>query len=313
MLDHELREQGPPEDFDNTILAQEPSCPRRLYWFLRGATHRFVPAYFTYGKAMGVVLNTWHLTQDLESNPMERAALALQKGEEEWQKDSPIEDKANSWSNLEETFMLYVQNYGPVEPWTMNLGKGELGFRFPIPGTMINYAGAIDAPILWNPYGELFREDKTIGAYITDSYVQQSDYSTQVSGYAWAYTLLRGEIPFGAYMNILSKAHRKEPEKRFQRYLTKRSDWELDKFMTETILLADRIRSRWNPGQWFWPMLGKRDPINCTGGMGRSACLYKRLCLIEAEPWEFEDSYNFSEEFDWRDRWAPWEREGSNE
>jgi hypothetical protein len=313
MRDSELRERRP-NTFDNTMLALGSKCPRALYWFLRRLDQKNSPAYFAWGRAFGVGLNTWHSLQGKEEIQM-RLAKTIAAAQEEWDKEPPQEYKNDTWNNLENTLVAYATKYGETEPWTMMYGKGEMGFKFPIPGTDAFYAGSIDAPIEWPGYGFLIREDKTTGAYIntagSDNYMLQWDDSTQVTGYCWAFDQLFGTPPWGAYMNVVSKTPRKEIDLRFARYLVTPSKWDLERFMKDTVYLIEAINKNFDT--WHWPLLGRRDPINCAGGMGRSMCIYRRLCHTEMEPWELEDKYNFSEEFIWRDDWKPWEREGANE
>jgi hypothetical protein len=248
----------------------------------------------------------------------ERVAEALIAGEAEWNKEAQIPDKNNNYEKLEERFLQYVTYYGPTEPWTPAYTTGELGFCLPLNHTSqeLYYAGAIDDPIEWPSYGLLFREDKTTSSYInteggTDSFLAQWDDATQVAGYAWAFQRLMGEAPFGAYMNVVSKANRKEPNLNFARYLVQISPWSLERFERDTLRMIEDIQREWE--RWDWPLSGRRDPINCAGGMGRSRCIYRNLCHTEMEPWDLEEQYNFSEEYVWRQPWAPWERKGENE
>jgi hypothetical protein len=305
-----LRKEGPPETFDNTMLSSFSKCQWAFILFMSGLEHLNPPPYFTWGRAFGAALNSWHSTQDSGENNKTRFFRARKTAEDLWISEAPIvpEKDDNSKDNLIQTLYEYTQVYGAGEPWKMPYGKGELGFQFPIPGTLINYAGSIDAPIEWNPYGLLFREDKTTGAYLTDSYIKQWDFSSQVTGYSWAFDQLLGEPPFGAYMNMISKKRRKDVQDKFSRYLTKRDPHQIDRFISETVRVVNNLREVWET--WSWSKTGNRDPINCTGGMGRSPCLYRRLCLMEADPWDLE-GFEF-EEFSLRDRWAPWERDGED-
>ena len=312
MLDIQLRENGPPDTFDNTIFSYAHKCPRALYWFLRRLDQADPPAYFAWGRAWGAGLNEWHRLQGDCPMP-ERLQFATLKALEEWEKEPPQENGDNTWQNLEDTLELYAEVFGEEENWTMTYDKGEIGFALPIPGTSILYAGSIDAPITWPGYGKMIREDKTTGGYVTISYVSQWEYASQVIGYLWAIHQVLGETPYGALMNIASKRKRKKGDEalRFGRIIVEQTSWELAHFIQDTIIMADDIRREWD--RWIWPKLGKRDPINCTGGMGRSPCVYRRLCQIEMEPWDLEESYDFGEEFTWRPEWKPWERSGENE
>lgn len=311
--DRELRDGGPPEAFDNTVKSYWCKCPRSLYWFYRGLDYLERPPYFTFGTAWGAGLNVWHQSQgisDLET----RINAGLATLRKVWEKDAPPPPAKQSFdtlNNLEHLFLEYVETYGANEPWAHAYEKGELGFVLPIPGTTILFGGAIDSPIRWNPYGIMPREDKTTGFWVNDSYISQWDHSTQVTGYLWAMRQVLGEEPFAAYMNIAGKRPRKDPAERFRRYLAKRDEEEIQSWLRDTILVVDDIRREWD--RWLWPKLGAHDPINCAGGAGRKSCLYHRLCLRPMEPWDFEEAYDFSSEFAFREKdWAPWERKGED-
>ena len=74
------------------------------------------------------------------------------------------------------------------------------------------------------------------------------------------------------------------------------------------------IRREWKEGEWKWPKWGERDPYECAGGPGKSKCLFRRLCLMEEDPWKLEESYDFSQEFFLKEgKWEPWKRRGREE
>jgi len=312
MKDIELREGGPPDTFDNTLITNYLKCPRQEYWFLRGLDYVRTPSYFTWGRAWGATLNSWHLAENQEEPLEMRKTLALLEGGKIWDKDDAeiFESRPNdTWENLVSTFNLYIEAYGDREPWKQL--KPEVGFRFPIPGTTLFYAGAIDSYIEWNPYGVLAREDKSTGAYITPSYMTQWHSVSQPTGYLWALHQIV-EKPFGILMNVSSKRPRKDSLLRFSRELVTRSEWRIAEFIRHTIEIADLIRGEWD--HWTWAKWGERNPYSCVGGPGISPCLYKSLCLQEMEPWELEEHYNFDEHFSWRkEKWTPWERKGEEE
>jgi hypothetical protein len=314
MRDDEFRKLIP-NTYDNTMLALYAKCPRAFYWFSRRLDQKIAPAYFAWGRAFGAGINAWHSLQG-KAEFRERLVAMIGSAQEEWDKKPPMENNNDTWANLEALLVKYTAHYGETEPWSMMYGKGEMGFKFPIPEIEAFYAGSIDAPIEWPGYGFMIREDKTTGSYInttgTDSFLIQWDDSTQVAGYCWAFEqLFNGTPPFGALMNIVSKTPRKEHNLQFSRYLVTPSKWDLARFIHDTKYLILRIEESFK--NWEWPLLGRRDPINCAGGTGRSMCIYRRLCHTEMEPWQLEDKYNFSEEYIWRDEWKPWEREGANE
>jgi hypothetical protein len=322
MKDAALKALGPPTEWDNTMIQTGCSCSRRLYWFLRRLDTRFPPAYFAYGRAWGAALNEWHGSQDSDLSAWERLAFALYAAEEEWNKEQMAPPQGeNTIESLRLLLKMYVDAYGEREPWSVAYRKegkpiGEIGFQVPIPQTSLIYCGSLDCPISWPGYGLLVREDKTTGDYITQAYISQWDHASQITGYLWAFGEVLGEEPFGAYMNIASKKNRKDPDLRFSRVLQKRSSWEVARFMRDTTLIIDDFRREWDLGSsrgWLWPKTGERDPIQCAGGMGRSACLYRDICKQEMDPWEMEELYPFEQNFIWREPWQPWNRAGANE
>lgn len=314
MRDEELRKEGPPDTFDNTLVSLYYKCPRATYWFLRRLDYLRVPSYFAYGRAWGAAMNAWHepyYGEFVGKEQMDfRRTKALLAARKRWEEE-PLEVYENrpndSWDNLVITLNLYIEAYGLRENWEQL--RPEIGFRFPIPHTNLYYAGALDAYIHWEHYGVMAREDKAPGDYITSTYTNQWNHVSQIAGYQWALEQLV-EKPAGILMNISSKRPRKENLLRFSRFLLKRSKWRIAEFMKHTVIIADSLRREWE--RWEWPKLGERNQYACAGGPAVSPCLYKGLCLQEMEPWEMEGEYNF-EGYSWREkRWAPWEREGKD-
>jgi len=312
MKDAELRKEGPPDTFDNTLITSYLKCPRAEYWFLRGLDYMRTPSYFVFGRALGAALNSWHSMENQEKSREWRITTAQLAASKIWNAEplEIFESRPNdTWENLVSTFHYYVEAYGDKEPWTQL--KGEVGFRFPIPHTSLYYAGALDAYVEWMAYGVMAREDKSTGSYITPAYMAQWGSVSQITGYTWALHQLV-ERPFGILMNVSSKRPRKDPLLRFSRELQTRSPWRITEFIRETTRIADLIRGEWD--NWEWPKWGERNPYSCVGGPGLSPCLYRPLCLQEMLPWELEESYNFDELFSWRKtKWSPWTRKGEEE
>ena len=115
MLDHEFREQGPPQDFDNTMIGNYISCPRNLYWFLRGVVSDSTPPYFTFGRAFGQGINMWHETQDSSFGFDTRVAMAQKVAEDIWIKENPIERGNDTYSNLASMIDTYCEVYARPE------------------------------------------------------------------------------------------------------------------------------------------------------------------------------------------------------
>ena len=316
MDDRTLRGDGPPLQVDNTMLSKFVTCKRSLYWFLRGLDYKSAPPYFTYGRAFGVAANVWH-KRNRDKDVKGRLVDAILAAQELWDKECPIEDATNNWPGFKDLFLAYTVNYGANEPWDMTYGEGEKGFQLPLPGAPsgVMFCGSLDAPIMWKPHGLMVREDKTTGAWVNPSYMEQWDFSTQPTGYQWAMQTVAGECA-GVYMNVAGKKPRKEKELRFGRYLVQHDEQQLDRWVEETIRAVEELWKEWDGSfetpPWNWDKTGMRNPMNCTGGMGRSPCLYRNICKLGVEPWEIE-GYDFEQEFHWREKkWQPWERDGED-
>ena len=314
MRDIELREGGPPDTFDNTMITNYLKCPRSEYWFLRGVDHKVTPTYFVYGRVWGAVLNSWHSVEGRGKSLEVRKAEALLVGRKIWDNSNiEINEKRpnDTWEGLMSLFEYYVESYGEEEPWEQVREGAEVGFRFPIPSTSLYYGGSLDSYVEWKPYGSLAREDKAPGGYITPTYMAQWNHVSQVTGYIWALHQII-EKPFGVLMNVSSKRPRKDNMLRFSRELQTRSKWRITEFIKETVGIADAIRREWD--KWEWPKWGERNPYSCAGGPGLSPCLYRPLCLQEMPPWELEETYDFGEHYSWRKgKWQPWDRKGEDE
>jgi len=312
LSDSELKSKGPPTTWDNTMLTTADGCLRKLYWFLRGVDYELVPAYFTYGKVFQEMLNVWYLPESIgHSRPfieMETEEAfhfieeILQHGRREWDKDSPREDKTNNWLMCKQLMQLYIQQY-PTEDW--KVVAMETGWEWPIKGTPYFLAGSLDGYIEWNPYGLLVLEDKTTGMYMSDTYISSWEFSSQVTQYVWYLSQLQGREIFGCLMNMASKRipKKKIPENLFARSLEKRSPDQLNRFEKATVQLIEDINREWDR----WTFRKTKDNIQCVGGIGKSACLFRPLCSAEDEfyninPLQFPGIVARDGE------WSPWKR-----
>ena len=316
ITDAQMKEAGPPTRFDNTMFANFESCRRSFYWFWRGLTYKSIPPYFTFGNAFQKGLEAWYLTP----GPIEdRLAAAFTAAERRWTEDSPIERPGDTLMNLKWLLTFYSIEYSS-EPWEiLSSGKEiELGFEFPLRGTEFYLTGALDGYITWEPYGQLVLEDKTTGSWLSDSYLNQWKHSGQVTQYLWGLTQVLPEEPFGVLMNIVCKRLTQKaitefkstgisPDNLFARSLEKRSAFELEEFELGALELIQEIRAEWDT--WNWRKT--KNQLNCSGGMGKSTCPYRRLCLAQAYPWELGESDQalLGNDLAWRDGpWEPWLR-----
>ena len=312
--DEEMRESSFPLEWDNTMLVQGSACRRRLYWFLRGVDYRVKPVYFAWGAAWQAGIEAWYGS---EGEMDERYEIARDAAFSVWEDTQG--GKKDSKTSLERGLLYYAAEY-PKELWKIQLlrGKSEFGFSFPLPETEFSLTGAVDGYIEWSPYGLLLLENKSTGMYFYETFHQQWGFSTQIAQYIWALKQILGETPFGALVNVVSKSvistqkawdlFRKTgspPENAFSRHLEKRSEFSLLDFERDTRILLEDLHLEWD--RWLWPKT--RDHIQCVGGPGKSACMYRRLCLVDSYPWSIQDPTG--PDLKWRDEpWKPWERGG---
>lgn len=312
-LDKELKESPPIDTFDNTMLTMYWCCPRKMYWFLRGADYKFVPPYFTFGKAWQEALVTWYLSSEElgktinEMSPEElfhHGELAKSIARKVWAEDGATGAGVNTLENLELLFNWYMIEY-PGEVW--KVAEMEIGFVWPVRNTSYFLAGSMDGVISWPSFGDVILENKTTGLSLSDSYLKQFAFSPQISQYIWAYTMTKGrEIP-GCLINTASKRipKTKRPDKIFARSLEKRSEFQLEQYEKDTILVIEDIMREWD--RWLWPKT--RNEIECTGGIGRAPCLFQNLCIGET-PKEDINPLSFPEIKDRITPWEPWKRKG---
>ena len=306
--DKELRSGGPPSTYDWTMRSTFRSCPRKLYFFLRGLDYANTPPYFTFGKAWQATLDQWYDPQVgedwLPDSIVQHYLRALEGGRKVWAEDGVEGFTPNDCATMELLFQHYVSTY-PLEPFKV-IGT-EKGWEWPFRDTPYYLGGSLDGYIEWSPYGVLVMENKTTGLYLGDQFLKQWNFSGQVTQYTWYLVQLMGEEIFGCLMNMASKRipKTKAPTNLFARDLQKRSPFQLEEFEQGVLLDIQDIEREWD--RWAWPKT--LNPIECVGGIGRAPCLFQPLCLTEAHPWELDPSTWAREGITSRDGdWCPWKR-----
>ena len=299
------------------MLTTADACKRKLCLFLAGLEPVGTPSYFTFGRVWQEALEVWYVTE----GPIEmKLAAAMSAAERNWADSGSASDGVNNVETLKFLLMAYAIEY-ETEPWTIiKLGdKVEFGFQFPLPGTEWFLGGAIDGYIDWPPYGKLVLENKTAGVMLNDTYMSQWSMSSQVTQYFWGLTQLLGEPPFGVLMNMACKRVSQKainefktsfnlPEGLFARNLEKRSSFKIKEFERDTRLLIEDINREFDRG--IWPKT--KDSIECSGGIGKSPCSFRRLCLIDAQPWELDEVTLLGNDLTFRPGvWEPWKRGGA--
>jgi len=306
-----------PDKIDNTMRAMFRTCPRKYMFFRAGVRTKIRPMYFTWGEVWHEFLREWYTLED-ELAPQNRGIcteqyyaaieVALERTKILWHKHDIIQDDKNNLVTLEETARRYCAEY-PSEPWHVIKGAVEGGFVWPLkkyPGFIQDYyyGGALDLYIDWPQYGQLVLENKSVGEWITQGVIERWDYSNQVWGYSWFLHQLTGEA-FGVLVNIASKLTAKAGKTpKFSRVVVTKTPYALEEF--EQGLVSDILYLQHLYETKVFPR--SSDAMECTGGMGRASCQYKRICRTSI-PLERIDISQFPDYIITDEPWAPWERQ----
>jgi len=324
---------NPPTIYDNTIRTSFKGCNRKFMWWWLGYDYSLRPSYFTFGSAWGMIKESWYsnpLVREMESYSPEwwqEAARALKIGLDFWATEGAIDDqKGNTRSNLTNLWKLYLKEY-PTEPFVMVGESGEVGWTYPLGSfsfggdvsSEIYLGGAFDGYVEWPGYGTLVAEEKTAGIWLGDNYIRQWSFSSQITQYDW-YLKKLSEDAFGVLVNMVCKqipvavkswleagapgsvpAAGKTPQ--FARTLQERSEEDLVEFEVDWWRDIEDIYRSWDRNHF--PKT--TDTILCTGGIGKSPCLYQGLCLSglrieDTDPTAFPNITRRTDE------WTPWMR-----
>jgi len=314
----QAREAGPPKLFDNTLRTTFHGCQRKYYWWaIRQVDYITKPSYFSFGSAWHEIKGSWYLSHseaDLEPKSPEwtlASMKALSKGLDFWDNSGSLPDKkGNSRENLMALWGKYIQSY-PTEPWKLVKGGAELGWLWPLPtkgGRPSGYflGGSLDGYINWPGFGLMPLEEKTTSIWLSDFYIMQWRFSSQITGYIWYLTnLLGSERVHGALINMATKQIVKGTgtTPQFARTLETRSEDDLLEFESDWRRDIEDIERSWD--RWHFPKT--TDTINCTGGIGKTACLYRGFCLSGLEPSQLDPS-TFPNMTIRSESWEPWKR-----
>jgi hypothetical protein len=311
MLDSELRRTEPPQVWDNTLRTTFRSCPRKMYFFLRGYDYAtdVKPPYFTWGAAFQEMLASWYNISEQTvpgTDPhMERAAVAMSVGLRYWDAHGTVGKPPNTRENLEDKFLRYIEEY-PDEDWLFTPDSMEVGWQWPLPGTPFYLGGALDGKVTWPGLGGLVLENKTSGVYLSDAFIAQWEYSSQVRQYGWYGSQLMHDF-HGVLVNMINK---KTPGARsnwttpeFTRTVVKITPWQIEEFEEDVTKDIEAFLRHWN--DWYWPKTC--DALSCVGGIGKAPCLFRYVCLSD-QPFTDEEPSRFAGISERDGKWEPWSR-----
>ncbi len=318
LSERELRAKGPPKTFDNTMRTTFLQCQRKFYWWkVRGADYLIRPSYFSWGTAWHLIKGHWYKSKGIKAEPYSDlwkrdATFALLVGLNFWDNSGATDIKSDTRANLQSLWKAYLITH-PNEPWTLIKGGAELGWRWPLPakgGQASHYflGGSMDGYIHWEGFGNLCLEEKTTGMWLSDFWILQWAFSSQITGYIWYLTQLLGtEGTYGALINMATKQIPNSgfvgKTSQFETKLETRTEASLKEFETDWRRDIESIEQSYK--KWHFPKT--TDTINCTGGIGKSACPYKGICL-SGVPKGLVDPLSFPNLTYRREKWEPWKR-----
>lgn len=305
------RDKGPPLRYDNTMRTLFHSCQRKFYWWkIRGADYLVRPAYFSWGTAWHEIKGAWYSSPSHEFPPYSPewkalAVIALQKGLKTWDDSGAQDHKFDSRINLIRLWEAYLTSH-PTINWRLIKGGAELGWLWPLPSTKYFLGGSLDGYIDYPGYGKMPLEEKTTGIWLSDFYIMQWRFSSQITGYIWYLTQLLGtENVHGALINMATKQIVKGSgtTPQFAHTIETRNENDLFEFELDWKKDIKSIENCWE--SWHWSKT--TDTINCVGGIGKSSCLYRGLCLSGLPPY-FIDPLAFPNITLRKEEWEPWKR-----
>lgn len=289
--DAEMRQMEPPLIWDNTMLCQLHECPRKLYFFLRGFDYDTgkTPLYFIWGRAWHEGLLKWYSLPEAEPSTPEflaRKMAARMAAIDLWESEGAVDNpkrRNDTKANLIDKLDSYFEEY-PYEEWEFVPMGGEVGWVWPLaPGSPFELGGAMDGYVNWPGRGLFVLENKSTGEYLHSGYIEQFNFSRQITQYFWYLTQLHkgsDEEPYGALVNMATKNKRGPRSKwttnEFERLLVRKMPYQLDEFVRDVSHELSIFGHYWN--DWYWPRHGMKHPATCTGGPGRSPCLYRGIC-----------------------------------
>ena len=194
--------------FNSSSISDYMGCPRLFYWnYIRGIVPKEKKPALEFGRVFHEVLLEWY-----EKNSREEAEKKFE------QLPSMVTDThlTKDWGIS--VFKEYVERYNSEAGKTLHL---EVVFRVEI-GSRI-YSGTMDRIEDWTQ--QIYVDDHKTTKSLGLSFFESHRPSPQIDGYCFACRELVGKCS-GAIINGISTA--KNPKDRFQRFISPRTDEEMD-------------------------------------------------------------------------------------
>lgn len=181
---------------------------------------------------------------------------------------------------LEFYFANYPLETDMIKPYEWSPGKHAIEFSFatPLPvmhpesGEPLIYSGRSD--MIGRMAGGLFIEDDKTASALGASWQNQWDMRSQFTGYCWS--AKQASLPVdGVLVRGISILKTKYET---AQVITYRRQWEIDRWLSETCRLLERMKTAWLEGQFDYNL---DEECNAYGG-----CLFRRVCMSQdPQPW----------------------------
>lgn len=237
--------------FSSSAISDYMGCPRYFYWKkVRGLEKKGEKKLSReFGRVFHKVLLEWYRSND--EGEAVKAFSSLPPPQ-------PGDMLTREWG--EAVFKKYVRRYEKEAGRTLHL---EVNFRVEIADRL--YIGVIDRIEDWG--GQIYADDHKTTRALGLSFFNSFRPNPQIDGYCWVVRELAGRCS-GAVINGISVAA--NPKERFQRFISPRTEEEMDTWTevfrdTTDDILRDYDRQRW--------------PMRTTHCNRWGECPYKALCI----------------------------------
>lgn len=278
-----------PHAVDSTIMAAFATCPRKAYleyilhWKPKTqSVHLVAGAAFAAG-VEAARRGFWEQgLPPAEAEAQGLAALFKAYGNFECPPESAksLERTAGA---LEFYFEQYPLGQDGMEPLLLPSGRRAIEFSFalpldfahPVTGDPILYTGRADAIV--NFAGGLYNVDEKTTSSLGPSWSRQWEHRPQFTGYSWA----ARESGIAVQGTIIRGVSILKTKYDTQQAMTYRSDWEIERWMEQTLRDLGRMKEAWDSGWW---------DFNFTSCMDYGGCPFSQVCK-SPEPQRWLETY----------------------
>lgn len=267
-----------PHAIDSTILSTFRSCPQK---FLRQYIQHWKPraqsVHLVAGGAFAKGIETARMAFfEKGASPEEACALGMGAlitayGDFECPPDS-AKSLERTLGALEFYFEQYPLGQDGMDPIALPDGRKAIEFSFaeplpfnhPVTGDPVLYTGRAD--MVAEFAGGIYPVDEKTTSSLGASWSRQWEMRSQFTGYCWAVRQL-GIKPAGAIVRGVSILKTKYDT---QQIITYRADFEMDRWLEQTVRDLQRMQAAWESGWWDYALDGA-----CTE---YGACPFVQIC-----------------------------------